>query len=299
MKVFGEKDPLLLELDNLDTKLTPISIKQLQSGAVKYTSSVTPSNIINNYWTSLDLSDKLAAGNEINSTKRPSALSLNFMIPDTDLFGIFSIYLETSIDKLDGASTQNMLKEDARVFIEIPKELGSYENVLTIYNYQHTSDKGTYYWWSEGIDPNKPNRLYLRAGLNCIKVSKSCSILVKAEKLAEGNILYDSLRLVKGVAKQGINLNLLDFKAAEDATDQQKAEAILGAISNIDKKHEFYYNAPIENSLAIEFDQNNITSLSNPYTLYDVNNINNNFVVSKLDIKYLDTGLQIAKSSKF
>ncbi len=298
MKVFSEKDPLLLELDNLDTGLTPISTKQLQSGAVKYTSSVAPSNI-NNYWTALDLSEKLAAGEETDSAKRPSALSLNFMIPDADLFGIFSIYLETSIDKLDGASTQNMLKENARVFIEIPEELGSYENVLTIYNYQHTSDKGTYYWWSEGIDPNKPNRLYLRAGLNCIKVSKSCNILVKAEKLAEGAILYDNLRLVKGVAKQGINLNLLDFKAADDATDQQKAEEILGAISNIDKKHEFYYNAPIENSLAIEFDQNNITSLSNPYTLYDVNNINNNFVVSKLDIKYLDTGLQIAKSSKF
>jgi hypothetical protein len=50
--------------------------------------------------------------------------------------------------------------------------------------------------------------------------------------------------------------------------------------------------------LAIEFD-NNVNSLSNPYSLYDINNINNSFVVSKLDVAYLKDGLKIAKSSKY
>ena len=36
----------------------------------------------------------------------------------------------------------------------------------------------------------------------------------------------------------------------------------------------------------------------NPATNYDVNNINNNFVISKLDIDYLDKGIQIARSSR-
>ena len=91
---------------------------------------------------------------------------------------------------------------------------------------------------------------------------------------------------------------MLEFQADPEATEQDKAKEILEAIAKLDKKHEFYYNAPIENSLAIEFNEN-IKSFASPYTLYDINNINNNFVVSKLDIKYLDTGLQIAKSSKF
>jgi hypothetical protein len=294
MKVFSEETPLLLELDNLDTEVTPISTKYLQSDSVKFTNSVKPTNI-NNYWSALDLSEKLTSEGKV----RPNALSLNFMIPDPDLFGVFSIYLETSLDRLDSASNQNMLNAGSRVFIDIPKEFGTYDEVITIYNYQHTTNETTHYWWPEGIDPDRPNRLYLRAGLNCIKVSKSCNILVKAEKSANGTIIYDNLRLVKGRDKQGINLSLLDFKVADDsATDKQKAEALLNAITTLDKKHEFYYNAPIENSLAIEFNEN-ISSFANPYTLYDVNNINNNFVVSKLDIKYLDTGLQIAKSSKF
>jgi hypothetical protein len=76
------------------------------------------------------------------------------------------------------------------------------------------------------------------------------------------------------------------------------ANKILEQLADLDKDHEFYYNVPVENGLAMEFDDNNINSFSNPYTLYDINNINNNFVVSKLDIDYLDIGLRIAKSSK-
>jgi hypothetical protein len=113
------------------------------------------------------------------------------------------------------------------------------------------------------------------------------------------------MRLAKGKATNGINLKLLDpnatFNAEAEKTPEKMctlANNILDTIAKLDKKHDFYYNVPVENSLAIEFDKN-ISSFSNPYTLYDVNNVNNDFVVSKLDIKYLDDGLKIAKSSKY
>jgi hypothetical protein len=76
------------------------------------------------------------------------------------------------------------------------------------------------------------------------------------------------------------------------------ANNILTNIRGLDKNHDFYYNVPVENSLAIEFD-NNINSFSSPYTLYDINNVNNSFVVSKLDVAYLKDGLKIAKSSRY
>lgn len=115
--------------------------------------------------------------------------------------------------------------------------------------------------------------------------------------------MYDNFRLIKGQKTYGINLSLLDFKAITETTEEDLSKVILQEIAKLDKKHDFYYNAPIENSLAIEFD-NSIKSFSNPYTLYDVNNVNNNFVVSKLDIAYLGDentpgGLRIAKSSKY
>lgn len=291
MKVFSEEAPKLISLKDVEAPITPISIKSLASPVVQSVVNADPNNI-NNYWSAIDIAAKLAVPD------RPAALNFNFMIPDDDMFGIFSIYVATSQDKLDSLSNQNMLNSESRIFIDIPAEFNSYDEIISIFNYEKSVDGKMYHWWSEGVAPNS-KRLYLRAGLNCIKITKSCNLFVKAEKNAKGTLIYDSLRLVKGIEKHGINLSLIDFKStAESSTDRQLAEALLANIAALDKDYEFYYNAPIENSLAIEFDKN-INSFSNPYTLYDVNNINNNFVVSKLDVADLKTGLKIAKSSRY
>jgi hypothetical protein len=318
MKVFKEESPAILTLNNSDEITTPISRKS--SLPIEKTS-----DSINNYWTKVDIISSLLKTNDLPIVK---ALNLNFMIPEnSDVFGIFSLYLEVPEDRLDPSSKQGIPKSEVkldedgndigakcRVFIDIPKEFGtSYEDVINIFNYEKADNNGKQqHWWTEGVDEKNSNRLYLRAGLNCIIVKKSCNLLIKAEKNAAGNILYDNMRLVKGTATHGINLDLIDFNVAsitdpisnnmsdEDKSQKKKqlAEDLLEIISELDKNYEFYYNVPIENSLAMEFDKN-ISSFSNPYTLYDINNINNNFVISKLDVKYLDTGLKIAKSSRY
>lgn len=78
----------------------------------------------------------------------------------------------------------------------------------------------------------------------------------------------------------------------------QLENKLLADIVAIDTEKAFYYTMPLEASLAIEFGNDANSCLMNPAINYDINNINNNFVVSKLDIDYLDTGLQIAKSSR-
>jgi hypothetical protein len=57
---------------------------------------------------------------------------------------------------------------------------------------------------------------------------------------------------------------------------------------------------PVEDRLAIELNESDkkLNTLMNPLTNYDINNINNTFVISKLDIDYLDSGIQIARSSR-
>lgn len=307
IKIFKEQVPSLITVDNLDDVITPISAKDSEPAEL---------NNVNNYWSALEIAGKLVPKATDDDTSQSveaqnkKALKLNFTIPENDVFGIFSIYLEVTEDKVDKASIHRLPKEGARVFIDLPKEFGSYDNVINIFNYQENGR----YWWFDGVGTWQPeaagnsnlNRLYLRAGLNCIQIKQSCNILIKAENNATGSIIYDNMRLVKGVNTHGINLSLLDPNAVgnswlENASDIDKkalAESLLANIEILDKNREFYYNVPIENSLAIEFD-NNISSFSNPYTLYDINNINNDFVISKLDVKYLDTGLKIAKSSKY
>lgn len=75
---------------------------------------------------------------------------------------------------------------------------------------------------------------------------------------------------------------------------------LLADLRALDQTDAFYYTAPSDLSLAIEFNESNSArnTLMNPATNYDVNNINNNFVISKLDIDYLDKGIQIARSSR-
>ena len=301
LKVFKEEAPAILTLDSDGSSITPISSKQ--SMPVEFNSAN-----INNYWTKLDVTSSLI---DSHNTSKVRALNLNFMIPeDSDLFGIFSIYLDVPDDRLDSNSKQGIPKfgadgEQCRVFIDVPREFGNYEEVIRIYNYEKkrkSSDTKSCYWWTEGVDQEVPNRLYLRTGLNCIQVRKSCNLLIQAQADAAGSILYDNLRLIKGRDTHGVNLELIDFDATsitkDDINEVALAEALLKNIAVLDKNYDFYYNVPIENSLAMEFD-NNISSFSNPYTLYDINNINNNFVISKLDVNYLDTGLKIAKSSRY
>ena len=311
-KIFKEEAPAIIEYDR-NQEITPIS--DIVSQPADSKNNIT--DVINNYWTKLDINNALLSNtNSNNDTDMAKALAINFMIPaetSADLFGIFSIYFDTPEGNLDSTSKQNMALPGSRVYIDIPKELGSYEDVINIYNYKKVGYEYSnpaaptpykYLWWSEGVDKEN-NRLYLRAGLNCILIKKSCAIRIGSEENAVGSLVYDNLRLLKGRKVQGINLDLLDFKPITEAenTDVGLSEAILRGLSELDKNHDFYYNVPIENSLAIEFD-NNIKSFSNPYTLYDVNNVNNNFVISKLDVKYLGDeytpgGLKIAKSSRY
>jgi hypothetical protein len=75
---------------------------------------------------------------------------------------------------------------------------------------------------------------------------------------------------------------------------------LLADIKKLDTNREFYYSVPVEDRLAIELNENDkaLNTLMNPLTNYDTNNVNNSFVISKLDIDYLNNGIQIARSSR-
>jgi hypothetical protein len=77
-------------------------------------------------------------------------------------------------------------------------------------------------------------------------------------------------------------------------------EQLLAEILATDVDRDFYFTAPVEATLAIDLtnNTNGKPTLMNPATNYDINNINNSFVISKLDIDYLDEGIHLARSSK-
>ena len=75
---------------------------------------------------------------------------------------------------------------------------------------------------------------------------------------------------------------------------------LLSLLRQLDPTGIFYYNAPIDPVLAIDLNENEekLNTLMNPIFNYDVNNVLNSFVISKIDFDYLDRGIKIARSSK-
>ena len=86
-----------------------------------------------------------------------------------------------------------------------------------------------------------------------------------------------------------VNLNVLDLE-----------NKLMREILDTDIDRDFYYTALPDNNAVIDIDScaEGEQTLLNPLLNYDINNVNNSFVTSKLDIAYLDTGIKLARSSK-
>lgn len=98
----------------------------------------------------------------------------------------------------------------------------------------------------------------------------------------------------------GVAIKNIDEELKQKLINLKLEKQILADLQEFDIDRDFYYTAPIATSLAIEFneDDEKLNTLRNPLLNYDINNISNSFVISKLDIDYLDRGLKIARSSR-
>jgi hypothetical protein len=100
-------------------------------------------------------------------------------------------------------------------------------------------------------------------------------------------------------------LTLRDTKVIEPGYEDvfnvlRLEDQLFAEIRALDVNNEFYYSVPVEDRLAIEFNESDkkLNTLMNPLMNYDINNVNNKFVISKLDIDYLNSGIQVARSSR-
>lgn len=265
-----------------------------------------PDKDYNDVWSRANLDQMKVKSSDALGKEYDDALRLPVLLT-TDTYGIASFYINYTANS-----------DESRTWIELPEGCSEGDivlfNAINKWNLDQSADKQL---WitpedNEGIFYN--NKLFLNPGLNCIKINKTCDLFIKTTKASQGEFFFDDLRLVNtkkidGKVTNGLNLDQLDYKyvsSAEGIKDNQTPETLLteaqllADLKKIDINREFYYNAPIEKSLAIEFNETRTyyDTLMNPDIYYDLNNVNNSFVISKLDIDYLDTGIQIARSSR-
>ena len=154
--------------------------------------------------------------------------------------------------------------------------------------------------YDEGTDGD-PDTVIWSGTVNGISVENATSgitfLITEASAQLTAKAVYDEL--LEKVSELSNFTGLADtYREAYSVAYLE--DCLIEDIKAIDKNNDFYWNVPVEANVAIDFNESDEThnTLMNPAINYDVNNINNNFVISKVDINYLTNGLQIARSSR-
>lgn len=179
-------------------------------------------------------------------------------------------------------------------------------------------------WWTDlNYSINSDVYYQLKPGINILYIPNSATLNIYPDiypettggtttwKLkCEDSIIISDLSLINKTDsnKFGINLDLLHYYITTSSSQSESNIADIGQqllldISKIDTNNEFYYNSSIDNNNAIDINTDAIDvngdyeSLQSPNIWYNKNNLNNPYVISEIDIKSVDTNIQIARSS--
>ena len=240
-------------------------------------------NNFNNYWTKCSLKDFVKKDETTGSTTATEC-KLNFVIPKNN-YGLLFIYCTNGSSNIKGKSG---------VYLKYP----NIDNPLkpVIFNNNNA-------WW-DGFETGQ--NCYLKYGINVIKLNGDASDN-KAYSFNLGGysadtsdiVLIGQLDLVDSRENDGIDLNRIPYIAVDSTTASKQ---ILKDINIIDPDHSFYYNCLMDNSTAIDFndnlDESEKETLLTPTIWYDYNNINNKFVITEISDTDMKKGITIARTSK-
>lgn len=247
-------------------------------------------NNFNNYWTKCSLKDFKEEDGTVTECK------LNFVIPKNN-YGLLFIYCTNGSGDIKGKS-EVYLKHDGT-------------NTPVIFNNNNA-------WWANitNVTPNinftDGDKCYLKYGINVIKLNgdtsnnKAYSFNLGGYRADTSDVvligqldLVDNSGKKNDVSDDGIDLNRIPYIAVDSATASKQ---ILKDINTIDPDHSFYYNCLMDNSTAIDFNDNldeaEKETLLTPMIWYDYNNINNKFVITEISDTDMKKGITIARTSK-
>ena len=133
-----------------------------------------------------------------------------------------------------------------------------------------------------------------------IKSIESNSVSVNTDNITDEKLL----NILNSLSNNINDLRDKQIQASDEDEKTYKALVIerqlLAELAENDPNKDFYYTVSIEPHMAIDFieSEKSKNTLLNPNLNYDINNVNNSFVISKLDINYLTDGIQLARSSR-
>lgn len=118
-------------------------------------------------------------------------------------------------------------------------------------------------------------------GLHTLKVSSAATAIKFTA--SGGQLIVGSLNLINDT--NPVNKAIHYFPISDNTT---AINQLLTDIENAVGDKSFYYDVPMNNATAI--DTYVVDDMQDPRIWYDVNNINNNFVISEIDSDFLESG---------
>lgn len=278
------------------------------------------------HWTRITHDDLVRNQSQDSTGERFAELYVN-LPNDKSKFGMLTIY----VNKPSEGAGQAYFKAYP-AGLDLSPILSSNKNKVSpkIYNYPASDADNPYNnggsavespwsWWdgeyapkADGKYPLKPgvNNIFLGADGATAPVSK---IRLYLPEQASSAVVSD-IRIVDCGDTFGLDLDYIDYKAyssslagSSGVSDQENpvsnAKQLLLDLAAEDPERQFYYACFVDNRQAINVNKQLVGSengpkMSSPATWYDPNNLNNKFVVSEIDQRYLNTGIQIATTSK-
>lgn len=142
-------------------------------------------------------------------------------------------------------------------------------------------------WWGGSYIDTDNHNYFLRPGINVIKLTSACTeIDLYSGEDTKAAVIAGNPSIVNGIN------NKLNYSG--NNLTQALADILL-----IDPDYKFFYNCPIDNSIAIDLNKTDDEELlSSPTAWYDYNNENNKFVISEISAKDMIDGITLTSSSR-
>lgn len=292
------------------------SFKLCASADLTYSSKLPCAPAFQEGMAMLDLSEHF-----VENVLSDPLVSLSALIPDTDHFGLFTIYYDNR--KSESDDTFAAIAAKAQDGTNLSLKIFNYNSDPNAAYYDTNTKRYNWTWWD--TDSVQDSLHYLKPGLNIVVIDASCTIDIFTNnapidgrtrsdilEIGELKIISWNNMLNYQLAFNSHNLALeqeydtrLWFKYYRDNTDTSIVEkfAITDAealeyIRNHDKSHSFYYTYQPSQESGLDLNSQDPTdTMALPKAWFDTQNLANKFVVSSLDTKYLQEFVRVSKFS--
>ena len=239
----------------------------------------------------------LIEGGDEDKTEAGISPELHVLIPQTH-YAIVSMYYL-------GTDPRSSEAPALRVKINNEDQLAGNSDAIEILNQDKDKDnQNKVKWWPKAdtdADTDDDRLGRLRSGLNTFLIKESCSLSLKVQHRKDAKLWVSKIQLVARDASDASLPQINQKLGYYSITKESAVEQLLSDIKYLDPELDLLYTSSTNTTLSLDLNINDPKdTLRVAKNWFDVNNINNKFVVAQLETrnKHLTKNVTVSKFSR-